>query len=352
MESIKTVKKLPTRERRTVSGAREGWVKITPLQPGTDLPLVVEPAVEGVDLFAWAAENRTLIEESLVRHGGILFRGFGLATLDDLHRLVDASSEGGLLQYQDQATPRSQVQGNVYTSTDYPADQPIELHNESCYAWSWPRKIFFQCALPAQQGGETPIADTRRVWQRLSPATQELFLSRQVMYIRNFGDGNGRVGLPWQSVFGTDDPAVMEEWCRRNQISVEWLSGGRLRTRQVRPAVARHPRTGEVTWFNQSTAFHSSTLDPRTREVLVAELGEDGLPKDACFGDGSPIPAEVLDEVRAAVRAETVAFPWRQGDVLLLDNLLVAHGRSPFSGPRKILVGMAEPHTWDEVRVS
>jgi hypothetical protein len=38
-----------------------------------------------------------------------------------------------------------------------------------------------------------------------------------------------------------------------------------------------------------------------------------------------------------------VAFPWQKGDILLLDNMLVAHGRAPYAGPRKVVVAMAEP---------
>jgi alpha-ketoglutarate-dependent taurine dioxygenase len=35
-----------------------------------------------------------------------------------------------------------------------------------------------------------------------------------------------------------------------------------------------------------------------------------------------------------------ISFRWERGDVLLLDNYLVAHGRNPYEGPRKILVAM------------
>jgi hypothetical protein len=80
------------------------------------------------------------------------------------------------------------------------------------------------------------------------------------------------------------------------------------------------------------------------REYLLTEVKEAELPRNAHYGDGTPIEASFLDEIRAAYREETVTFAWQEGDILLVDNMLVAHGREPFVGPRKILVGMSEPY--------
>ncbi len=334
-----------TIKRQTVSVSQQQLIKTSYLQPDQLLPLVIEPAGDALHLVDWAKNNCAFIETELLKHGGILFRNFTVNVADELEAFVQAVSTQ-LLEYNDRATPRSQVSGHIYTSTDYAADQSIEMHNESSYAFSWASKIFFGCVIAAQEGGETPIADSRKVLQRISPATRERFIENQVMYVRNFGDG---LGQSWQSVFNTDDKAVLEEYCRANRIQVEWKDEQRLRTRQVRPAVIRHPRTGDLLWFNQATAFHVSTLAPDVRDVLLAEFAQDELPKNALYGDGSPIEDAALEEVRAAFRAEMVMFPWQPGDILLLDNMLVAHGRAPFVGPRKILVGMSEPCTWDDV---
>jgi alpha-ketoglutarate-dependent taurine dioxygenase len=160
------------------------------------------------------------------------------------------------------------------------------------------------------------------------------------MYVRNYNDG---FGLTWQTAFRTDDERVVGDYCRLNQIEFEWKGGGRLRTRAVRPTVARHPRTREPLWFNHATFFHVSTLEPLIRDALLAEFDEEDLPYNTYYGDGSPIEASVLDELRGAYEAEKVVFGWQEGDVLLLDNMSVAHGRRPFVGERKVLAGMAEP---------
>ncbi len=325
--------------RRAVGISLDSLVENRPLFAGGTLPLLVEARVPGLDLAAWAAGQRELIEDHLLRHGGLLFRGFAMAEPSQLEALIHAVS-GEALEYRERSSPRSSVEGRIYTSTDYPPSYPIFLHNENSYQSVWPLKIFFFCRQPAGQGGATPIADCRRVFAAIEPRVRERFVEKGWMYVRNFGDG---FGLDWRTVFQTDDRSAVEEHCRRTGIEVEWKEGGRLRTRAVRPAVTPHPKTGEALWFNHATFFHVSTLAPDIREALLAEFAEDELPANTYYGDGSPIEPETLDHLRALYDRETLSFPWQRGDVLLLDNMMVAHGRAPYSGERQILVGMSEP---------
>jgi alpha-ketoglutarate-dependent taurine dioxygenase len=328
--------------RRAVSLAQEDLVELSPLRPEGGVPLLARPAVPGVELAAWAADNRQRLEELLDVHGGILFRGFELPTVDDFQAAVQAIS-GDLLEYKERSSPRHTVSGRIYTSTDYPPDQPIFLHNENSYQHAWPMRIYFFCAEEAEEGGETPLADVRRVYQKIDPEVRRRFVQDGWMYVRNFGDG---FGLPWPTVFQTEDPAVVEEHCRKNGITVEWKGEGRLRTRAVRPAAVPHPRTHEMVWFNHATFFHVSTLIESVRRTLLAEFGEEDLPTNTFYGDGTPIEPEVLDHLRAVYAEETIRFPWRRGDLLMLDNMMVAHGRAPFRGRRKVLVAMADPCNW------
>jgi hypothetical protein len=181
----------------------------------------------------------------------------------------------------------------------------------------------------------------RRVLQRIPADIVRLFEEKQWQLLRNFGEG---LSLPWQKTFRADDPAEVEEYCRVNRIDCEWRAGDRLRTRQVRPAIATHPRTGERVWFNHAAFWHVSSLPEAAREVFIRDFSEDGLPYNTCFGDGSRIDDGVVEQIRAAYDAETVAFPWQQGDFMLLDNMLVAHGRQPFTGTRRVVVSMGDPY--------
>jgi alpha-ketoglutarate-dependent taurine dioxygenase len=159
------------------------------------------------------------------------------------------------------------------------------------------------------------------------------------MYVRNYGEG---LDLPWQDVFQTNDRSVVENYCRQANTEFEWVDGNRLRTRQVRQVMVTHPKTGATVWFNHAHMFHLSNLTTAVREALLAEFTEKYLPRNAYYGDGSTIESSVLEEIREIYRQSAVVFEWRKGDVLMLDNILVSHGRHPYIGSRKILVSMAE----------
>lgn len=333
------IRKLGAVRRKAVSTTQQDLVRVRPFLEGGSLPTLIEPAVEGLDLKSWAVANRDLLEHHLSTVGGVLLRGFGVESVDEFRGVMQALYSR-LLDYSDRVQPRSQVSEKVYTSTQYPPEHSIELHNESSYAYSWPLRIAFFCQLPSPVGGETPIADCRRILSALDPEIRRRFVERRVMYVRNFGEG---FGIDWQTAFQTEDRDEMEEFCRRNGVQVEWKGDGRLRTRSVRPIAVRHPRTGEEVWFNAAVSSHISTVEPATRAALLAEYGEDDLPKNSLYGDGTPIDPEVLEEARRVFALESLSFPWRQGDILLLDNMLVAHGRAPYSGARKVVVAMAEP---------
>jgi alpha-ketoglutarate-dependent taurine dioxygenase len=306
---------------------------------GCDLPVLITPSAAGESLQDALSRLQGQIESHLLDVGGVLLRGFGVPSVQHFRDFAAAFGHP-LLSYEFGSTPRTAVGGGVYTSTEYPAHQSIPLHNEQAYAREWPMKIWFHCVTAAVEGGETPIADSRAVYRRMPAPIRDRFAAG-IVYVRNYGDFD----VPWQQVFNTDSPAEVEAYCRRAGIRCEWKADGGLRTSQRCQATEVHPASGETVWFNQAHLFHASNLQPDVRESLEELLGADDLPRNAYFADGSSIPDAMLDEVRAVLDAETVSFRWEPGDVLMLDNMLVAHARAPFKGPRKVVVAMAEPHS-------
>ena len=306
-------------------------------------PLVIEPPREDIDAVAWAAAQRHSIRELLRRHGAILFRRFTRGSVETFRNFVTAVS-GEPLSYMEGTSPRHEVANHIYTSTDYPPHQRIPLHNELSYSNNWPLRLFFHCVTPPRSGGATPVADCRNVYHRISPALRRRLEERDYLYVRHF---NSDIGLGWQKAFQTNDRTAVERYCADNDIQFFWGAGDELTTRQCRPVSEAHPETGEMTWFNHLTFFNVSTLDPLLAEALLS-MGKEDLPNNTYYGDGAEIEPTALDELRAAYEAETVVIPWQEGDILMLDNMLVAHGREDYRPPRQIVVAMAEP--WSRVK--
>lgn len=316
------------------------------LSPDALLPLLITPAIDGVELDQWAAAHIAEIGDLLWKHGGILFRGFGVREPETLARFVRTISAGPL-EYRERSSPRTHVSDSIYTSTEHPPDQEIFLHNEQSYNLVFPSKIVFACAIEAADGGATPIADVREVYKRIDVTIRARFEELGYMYVRNFGTG---LGLTWQEVFQTTDRPEVDRYCRANAIDVEWRGRDRLRTRQVRRVSGKHPGSDEAVWCNHATFFHHTTLDERVHDALARVFdGMDELPNNTFYGDGSPIELSVMDSLRQAYRDCTVVFPWHVGDLLLLDNMLTAHARQRFTGPRKILTAMADPWRWSDI---
>lgn len=341
----KPQKRMPETRRKLVKPSGEGWVEPLVAQPGGTLPLILKPSLEGINLTDWAASNREIIEAQLLEHGGLLFRGFNLKQVSEFERFINAVS-GAAVEYQERSSPRSRVGGNIYTSTDHPPDQHIFLHNEQSYNLTFPLRIFFFCVSPAERGGETLLADARKVYARIPPEMRERLIRSGYMYVRNFGRG---FGLTWQTAFQTTERSAVERYCREHDIGFEWDGDDLLRTRQVRRLSATHPRTRETVWFNHATFFHVSTLAADLRRILSSAFSEQDLPNNTYYGDGSPIEPAVMDALRQAYLHELVTVSLGEGDVLMLDNMLASHGRAPFAGPRKVVVGMSEPCSWKEV---
>jgi amino acid adenylation domain-containing protein len=323
---------------KAVKVARNRLVSSRFLDEQTRMPLVFEPAIDRVSLIDWVGENLSYIESELVKHGAILFRGFKVDSPMKFEQLARTISPE-LLDYYERTVERQQISKYVYTSSEYPMDHHIPFHNEYSFTHEWPMKLFFYCLTPSASGGQTPIADSRKVYQLIEPRVSERFIEKKIMYVRNYGEG---LDLDWKNVFQAASAGEVEEYCHKAGIIWEWKDANRLKTSQVRQAAMAHPKSGEIVWFNQAHLFHVSSLAPTVYESMLTLFREDEMPRNAFYGDGTPIELSVLEQIRDAYRQASVTFDWRQNDVLLLDNMLVAHGRAPFAGPRKIAVSMAE----------
>jgi alpha-ketoglutarate-dependent taurine dioxygenase len=279
------------------------------------------------------------LHDKLLEHGALLLRGFPTFDTGALAEFVRHLTGKTPLSYAGGASPRINLGAGVYTSTEYPEHYALSLHNEMSYTSRWPRHLFFYCATAPERGGETPLADSRRILKKIDGEVVRQFKTKEIKYVRNLPGGSGS-GYSWQEAFETGDRVTVENSCRAAGINLDWKDDGGLRLTEVRPATAVHPLTGEEVWFNQAEGFHPSAAGISAGEGLNSNFVEDELRLNAFHGDGSPLALSALEHIREVTRAEARLFQWRTGDILVVDNMLVCHGRMPFEGARRILLAM------------
>lgn len=316
--------------------------------------------------------------------GAILLRGFvdwcGDETFEQVSRLsarfFDAIGVGSeLCDYDGGATPRltaGQAEG-VYRSTDLAAVAEIVPHNETSYMQVGPRALAFWSQVAAEQGGETPIAWNDDVVARMSSNVTDLLRSRgirlerfiparcpqlelvdsklgkHIPYLEDVFPGLGRAQIEdvVRAKYGTD----MLRW---DEVGSLWLGAPRnafVRTPSGSETYYAHivPMSVEASmqqWYSRfvdrlvaSEAFRSIENgydEGKFREIIEHRLYFGRY----TFGDGSPIPKNVVHQLRAAIQDASVMFPWQAGDIMILDNQRVMHGRKPYRGQRSVLVTM------------
>jgi alpha-ketoglutarate-dependent taurine dioxygenase len=278
------------------------------------------------------------LSELLVREQAVVFRDFSV-TPEELDGVFDLLLPNRLA-YVHGNSPRTKVGRNVYTSTEYPAEFTISMHNELSYATSWPTRLAFYCEQAPTTGGATPVVDAALWLESLDDEVRDAFADG-VRYTQNLHGSLG-LGKSWQSTFETVLHDEVEAFLTKAGASWSWRPDGGLRVTQVRPSTLRHPETGQEVWFNQADQWHAAALGDETAKALAAILPVSEQPQSVAFADGSPIPDAYVLQIRDRGLDHAVDVDWQTGDLLLIDNLAVGHGRRPFTGPRRVLVGMSD----------
>lgn len=293
------------------------------------------------DFISWFNDNKESFERTLLATGAVLFRGVDIDSDVTFSRIMEGISKKSM-DYVDGNSPRTKLSSRVYTSTEYDKDQRIILHNELSYTSRWPSKLFFCCITPAKEGGETPLADGRNILRSMPRSIVRNLEEKGLRYIRNIHNGSGFSGKSWQETFESDNPEIVETYCCNNDTEFEWKSDGTLRLVQRRKGIITHPTTGEKVWFNQADQFHPLQMGEEIYETLLMLYSNvEDLPTYVTYGDGDSLDDDTIRTIRENVDREAVMFPWEKGDLLMIDNVLVMHGRMPYKGDRKILVSMS-----------
>jgi hypothetical protein len=280
------------------------------------------------------------IDDGLAVHGAVLLRGFSVDSPEALHEAASELCERLYGGYAD--LPELEAVSEVYRATPYPPDAVIEFHNEGSHLERWPTRQFLACRTPAPAGGETAVADGRRVLAELDSEIVSELRERGLRYVRHFHEG---FDVPWQQFFGTEDRAAVPALCERQGLTARWLPSGTLRVGREAPAFRAHVVSGELLPFHQILLFHPAMLPEDLRELLVEALPAEEPSRDVTYGDGGAIPDEVATRIREVYESVAVAVRWERGDLLVIDNQRMAHSRRPYSGQRELFVAMGDMGT-------
>ena len=336
---------------------------------GAGLPLCIEPTrpTGKSELMDWVRTQKERLAEAMTRHGAVLLRGFPIDSAEVFEEVLLALGADLKNDYQG-TSPRNAVTKYIFNASELPGFYPIPQHCEMSFLRDPPQRLFFCCLVAPQSfGGETPLCDFRAVYRDLDPLVRSRFEQKGVRIVRNYGgpEGSGRLDLwqlkPWHDIFGTTDRAAVEKKCQQIGQEWEWLPSGRLRLINRTDAIRLHPKTGEPVWFNHSQVFHLSSAEGEYRRIaqrlpelryhllrLFARLAatykrwrqsDTEQAMQALYGDGTPIPDADMEAVRDAIWHNLVVTRWRVGDAVLIDNNAVSHGRLPYHGPRRVVVG-------------
>ncbi len=306
---------------------------------GDPFPLALEcntPSASLDDVVAWIVDQSADLCARATRHGAVLFRGFPVQTPDDLDRFIAAFGLENFA-YEDSLSNAVRVNKTprVFTANEAPPSVAIFLHHEMAQTPIYPSKLFFFCEKTAEEGGATPICRSDVLWARLEERRPDFArdcVEKGLKYsnvMPSHDDPESGMGRSWQSTLKARTPAEAEARLHDLGYTWEWLDDGCLRATTPVLQAVRDLDGGRRSFFNQLIAAYKGWKDVRNDPS-----------KAITFGDGSPLDRDAVIEAIALADELSFDIPWRQGDVALIDNYVVMHGRRPFSGTRKVLASL------------
>ena len=290
-------------------------IEVMPVTP--DLGRVLAPAPNSSDYSLPQADSELI--ELFKNSGVLLFRGFEI----DRPRFV-AYTEAltpDFIDYSGGAYARDKIGGNatVLSVTGHRQFFAVPLHGEMFYTKHRPTILWFFCVAPPVEGGQTTVCDGVALLNQLSAETRALFEAQPINYIRHYEDG------VWQKIYQSDDVARVEAICRERDTEFSHHAEDNSISTQYRCSAITQPL------YTDQPAFVNNILP-----VMVQEANghTHSLVR---FADGSKIPEDVISELKEVSERLTVEVNWQEGDLVMVDNSRLMHGRRAFDDTQREL---------------
>lgn len=352
-------------------------------EDGVAIPAVLSPpstskSISTVeDSVRFVRENRSQIDKAVDDHGAVLFRGFPLTCPEDFDAFVKAFDGYTDLSYEKSMSfaVRTKMADRICTTNEGKSGGLV-FHHEQAQTPLWPSHVFFCCQLPAKpgDGGETGIVSSPLVYEKLVEKYPEFCSNLEkhgVKYTVFAGpeqDPSKGAGRSWKSFFHAATKDECEAKMRTGGWEWQWGVGPSNATSDVGSdflkcttpvleavKLANGGAGGRLRkcFFNQLIATTANALefsrvgDSPTKgyDPLVDLPTQAGIDDCVRFGNGDPIPLEILLDAKQICEDLAVNVQWQKGDVVLLSNYLMMHARRPWSGPegtRKLLASLVQ----------
>lgn len=298
---------------------------------------------------AWAEAHREQLDALILEHGGIVLRGFPLKDASDFNALVHIfpmykpGYVGGM-------SPRKQVQGDVLESTRLDKNFKIQLHSEMAYMKKYPPRIAFFCRQAATIGGETIIGKMSEFMKRFPADLAEKIQAHDYHVVRNYAPaGNTKDAaevlhgdqIGWDEAFYADTREEVEARCRELGMIPSWNEDGSLTLVEVTKPFTVHPKTGER-FYRANLHVNNAYDDGGLAEIQAKIRASQKRPTGHYLSNGEMLSREESNKIVSLFEEIELAWQWQDGDVMILDNLQVVHGRNPFDGPREVMVALLD----------
>lgn len=306
--------------------------------------------------FLEVTSRKGFFKDLLKKHGAVVLRNARKLDAETLSKYITAigiNSGDQPFEQNGSTAKRTEITEVLSTANEGPPNVRIHQHNEFSRFVKYPTKLFFVCAAYNGEGGETPIVHGGEFFQKINEKAPNFIeeLSRRGLYMEQVWPlkSNNNTHWSYKFCFGRRiDPNDTDFERQKEQAKklakeiaspdCEFTPENDLLIRQFTEPI-RIYRNGDgeefPCFFNSLTTFYAYTKH---------RVGDYSKTHSICYNDGGEIPVTYLDLVLETSLEIAYNHQWNEGDIVIVDNYMVSHGRLPWKGERRILVSM-----WDEV---
>lgn len=272
---------------------------------------IVSPAVPEARNSEISDDDLAEVKGLYAESGFVLFRGFGF-DVDTFGPLVQSLSSE-IVRHPNML--RQSVKDDRSILLVDPNETAIPAHSELTYTPLRPEMQWFLCVKSAASGGETTVYDGHAILEAMKPATRKTFIEKRLKW-------KMEQPIPpviWQAQFGvrTADEAI-DIFQKFDGFQFRFADDGTLTFEYVTPAIVTSKYNGRLAFANN---------------YLVGGISLE-------FEDGTAIPSDYRWEILEVSERYAMPIPWESGDVAMIDNNRVMHGRRKFKDTTRKIAAM------------